>query len=68
MDKVKVFYVILVLIVINNSTEVSADTNCGIVESSKWKLPLWSKFLNSSAHQLNLRHVYVYWESKKMVT
>ena len=35
MDRVKVFYVIIVLIVINNSTEVSSDTNCGSLENVK---------------------------------
>ena len=46
MDRVKVFYIILVLIVINNSTEVSADTNCGLEsgKSGKWKLPILAHF------------------------
>ena len=37
MDRVKVFYVILVLILINNSTEVSSDTNCGLENAKSGK-------------------------------
>ena len=47
MDKVKVFYVILVLIVINNSNKVSSDSNCGSLENAKsgeWKLSLLAHF------------------------
>ena len=35
MKSIKVLYVILFLIVINNSTEVSSDTNCGSLENAK---------------------------------
>ena len=35
MDRVKVFYIILVLIVINNSTEVSSESKCGSLENAK---------------------------------
>ena len=37
MDRVKVFYVILVLILINNSTKVSSDTNCGLENAKSGK-------------------------------
>ena len=33
MKRVKVFYIILLFIGINNSTEVSSDTNCGRLEN-----------------------------------
>ena len=37
MDRVKVFYIMLVLILINNSTEVSSDTNCGLENAKSGK-------------------------------
>ena len=37
MDRVKVFYIMLVLILINNSTEVSSDSNCGLENAKSGK-------------------------------